>query len=134
MRQQGAQRGHHVADQVDLVGVAHPDELAVDVDLDAAGLVELRQELRVGEARADREECVAVLHHLVAGPGAQQPDRPGDVGQLVGEHVLAQQGLGHAGAEELGNLLEFAPRPAGALPGQDGDLAAGVEDLGGPQD
>ena len=34
VRDQRAQRGGRVADQVDLVRVAHPDELAVDVDLD----------------------------------------------------------------------------------------------------
>src|SRR5271166_6748663 len=67
VRDQGGQRGGRVPDQVDLVRIPHPDELAVDVDLDAAGLAELGQELRVREARAHGEQRVAVLHHLVAG-------------------------------------------------------------------
>src|ERR1019366_7337897 len=73
--------------EVDLVRVAHPDHLAVDVDLHRPGLVEVRQELRVGEAGPDGEQRVAALHQLVAGPGTQQADRAGDVGQLVGQHV-----------------------------------------------
>ena len=124
VRDQRAQRGGGVADEVDLVRVAHPDALAVDVDLHRAGLVELGQELGVGEARPDGQQRVAVPHHLVAGPGAQQADRAGDVGQLVGQHVLAQQRLGHAGAEQVGDLLQLGAGAAGALPGQDGDLAA----------
>jgi hypothetical protein len=59
---------------------------------------------------------------------------PRYVRQLVGEHVLAQQRLGHAGAEQLGHLFELMPCPAGALAGQDGYLAPGVQDLGGPGD
>ena len=47
---------------------------------------------------------------------------------------MPSSGLGHAGAEQLGDLLQLAPGAAGALPGQDGDLAAGVEDLGRPED
>ena len=105
VRDQRPQGGGRVPDQVDLVRVAHPDELAVDVDLDPAGLVELRQELRVGEVRAHREQGVAVHHQLVARPGAEQADGPGHVRQLVGEHVLAEQRLGHPGAEQLGDLL-----------------------------
>ena len=124
VRDQGAQGGGGVADEVDLVRVAHPDELAVDVDLDPAGLAELRQELRVREVRAHRQQGVAVHHQLVARPGAEQADGPGHVGQLVGEHVLAEQRLGHPGAEQLGDLLELAPRAAGTLPGQDRDLAS----------
>src|SRR5438034_232353 len=45
-----------------------------------------------------------------------------------------QERLGHPGAEQLGDLLEFAPCAPGALPGQDRDLAPGVQDLGRPED
>ena len=75
-----------------------------------------------------------LLHHLVARPGAQQPDRAGDVRQLVGEHVLAQQRLGDAGAEQLRYLLELGPGAARAGAGQDGHLAARVQELGRADD
>ena len=131
---QRAERGRRVADQVDLVRVPHPDVPAVDVDLHGPGLAEVGQELGVGEAGAHGQQRVAAPHQLVAGPGAEQPDRAGHVGQLIGQHILAEQRLGHPGAEQFGHLLQLGPGPAGALPGQDRDLAPGVEQLGGPAD
>ncbi len=100
-----------------------PINLRVDVDLHRAGLAELGHELGVGEAGPDRQQGVAVAHHLVARPGAQQPDRAGDLRQFVGQHVLAQQRLGHPGAEQVGDLVELLAGAAGALADQDGDLA-----------
>jgi hypothetical protein len=71
---------------------------------------------------------VAVVHHLVRGPGAEQPDGAGDIGQLVGEHVLAEQGLGDARPGEVRDLVDLRRGPARALADQDG-LAARVADL-----
>ncbi len=119
-RQQRVQRGGGVADQVDLDGVAHPDEPAVDVDLHRPGLPVLRQELAVREVRPHDEQGVAVAHHLVAGPGAEQPDGAGDIGQVVGQHVLAQQRLGHPRAGEVGQPPDLlgARRARPARPGR----------------
>ena len=131
---EGTQRGGRIADEVHLVGVAHPDEGGVEVDLDPARLAELGHELRVGEARPDGEEGVAVTHHLVAGAAAEQPDRACHVGQLVAQHVLAQQGLGHPGTEQVGDLLDLGARGPRPLSHEDGHLLTGVEDLGRPVD
>ena len=107
VREQRAQGGGGVADEVDLVRVAHADEAAVDVDLDRPGLVQRRHELGVREVRADGQQRVAAHHHLVARAGAEQADGAGDPGQVVGQHVLAEQGLRHAGAEQLRDLLDL---------------------------
>ena len=123
-----------VADQVDLVGVAHPDPLAGAVDLHRAGLVEVGQELGVGEVGSDGEQRVAVAHQMPAGGGAQQPDRAGHPRQVVGQHVLAQQRLGRAGAQQVGDLGELGDAAARALADQHGHLVAGVEQVGGLAD
>jgi hypothetical protein len=103
----------------------------IDVDLDAPRLAELRQELRVGEGRADRQQGVAVAHQLVGRPGAQQADRAGDVGEFVAQRVLAEERLGDAGAEQFGDPLDLGPGPGGAQGDQDRHLVTGVEDVGG---
>ena len=118
-RDEAAQGRGRVADEVDLVGVPHPDLGAVDVDLDGAGLVELGHELGVGEAGPDGQQGVAAHHHLVAGAGAEQPDGPGHVGQLVGEDVLAEQRLGDTRAEQFGDLGDLVRGAAGALADED---------------
>ena len=74
-RDQRAQRLRRIADEVDLHRVADPEHAAVDVDLHAARLALLRQELRVGEARADHQQRVAVLHQVPARLRAEQADR-----------------------------------------------------------
>lgn len=51
--------------------------------------------------------------------------------QVVRHHGLAQQRLGDAGAEQLGHLDQFVVRAVGAGAGQDRDLGAGVEHVGG---
>ena len=70
-RDQRAQGGRGVADEVDLVRVAHADQRRVEVDLHRPRLVERGHELGVGEARPDGEQRVAAHHHLVARPGAR---------------------------------------------------------------
>ena len=80
-REQRAQRLRRVADEVDLHRVAHADQPAVDVDLHAARLARLGQPLRVREARADHQQRVAALHHVVGRLGAEQADRAGHVRQ-----------------------------------------------------
>ena len=50
-----------------------------------ARLALLRQPLRVREARADHEQRVAALHHVVARHRAEQADRAGHERQVVGE-------------------------------------------------
>ena len=70
--------------------------------------------------------------HVVAGRRAEQPDRARDEGKVVGQHVLAQERLGHAGAEELGCLDHLVGGAVGALADQHHDLPALVEDCGGP--
>ena len=134
LRDQCSQRGPGVRHQVDLVRVPHADEPGVDVDLYSARLSVIGHELAVGEARPHGEQRVAAGHHLVARPGAEQADGSGDPGQLVGQHVLAQQGLRGARTEQVGRLGEFGVRPPGPGADQHRDLGAGVEDVGGPPD
>ena len=60
-RNQRPQRRGGVADEVDLVRVAHADHAAVDVDLHARAWSELRHELGVREAGPDGQQRVAAL-------------------------------------------------------------------------
>lgn len=96
-----------------------------------AGLAELRQELGVREAGADHQQGVAVPHQLVGGAGAEQADGAGDLRQVVGERVLAEQRIGHPRAEDVRQPFDLLPRTAGALADQDGGLVTCVEHLGG---
>ena len=111
-------------------GVADADHVGLDVDLDAACLAFLRQELRVREARADHEQRVAALHHVVARDRAEEADRAGHERKVVGEDVLAEQCLGDSGTEEVGDTLELLGGTAGALADEHRDLLPLVEDLG----
>ena len=129
-RDQRAQRGGGVADQVDLVGVAHPDHRRVEVDLHGLRLVERRHELGVRKAGPDGEQRVAAHHHLVAGAGAEQADRARHPRQLVAEHVLAQQRLRYSGAQEVGHPLQLDTGAPSAGAGQDRHPLAGVEQVG----
>ncbi len=103
-RQQRFEGQRAVADEVDLHRVADAEHPAVEVDLHAARLALLRQELRVGEAGADHQQRVAVLHQSQLGRVPEQPDRAGDERQVVGHGCLAEQRLGDAGAEHVGDL------------------------------
>ncbi len=107
-RRQRAQRERAVALEMDLHRVADAEHLAVDVDLHAARLALGRQVLGIGKVRADHQERVAAHHHLVARPRAEQAHLAGDEGQIVRHRGAAEQRLGDAGAEDLGDL--DAPR------------------------
>ena len=130
-RDQRAQRRLGVADQVDLVRVAHPDPLARPVDLHGPRLVELGQELRVREVRTDRQQRVAVASSLARG-GTQQPDGAGDPGQVVGQDVLAEQRLGHARAERRRPPRSaLSTHPRAPCPTSIATLLARVDDVRG---
>ena len=103
----------------------------LDVDLHAARLAFLGQELRIGKARADHQQRVALRHQIPARLGAEQADRAGDPGQVVGQRGLAEQRLGDAGAELVGDRDDLVGRVQRAGADQDRDLLAGVEHLGG---
>ncbi len=75
VRDERSQNFLTVANDVDLHRVADAEHLAVYVDPPATHLAQLRQPLGIGETRADREQSVAFLHHLVAGLDAQEPYR-----------------------------------------------------------
>ena len=64
----------------------------------------------------------------------EQADRAGDPRQVVGQHVLAEQRLRDARAEQVGDLLDLVGGAARALADEDRDLLALVEDLGGVLD
>ena len=64
----------------------------------------------VGKARADHQQRVAVHHQVPARLGAEQADRPGDERQVVRDRGLAEQRLGDAGAEDLGDLDDLVGR------------------------
>ena len=130
MRDQCPQRLLRVTDERDVGRVADADHPGVAVDLDAARLPLLRQELRVREARADHEQRVAAHEHVVARDRPEQADGAGHVRQVVGEDVLAEQRLGDACAEQLRSLFDLLRGAARTLADEDRDLLPLVEDLG----
>ncbi len=131
-RQQGREGGATVAHQADLHRVAKADAHGVELDLDRPRLSRLRQELDVRERRADHQEGIAPLHRLLRRPRAEQADAAGRVRAVVGHRGLAEQGLHDRRGEAVGDRLELVPRVERAPPGQDGDPAPRVQQLGGP--
>ena len=73
-----------VAHEVHLGRIADADHPAVDVDLHAARLPLLGEELGVREARPDHQKRVAALHQIPARLGAEKPDRTGHEREGVG--------------------------------------------------
>src|SRR5215217_5717194 len=131
VRDQGSQGLLRITDEVDLHRVADADHLAVNVDLHASGLTRLRQPLRVREARADHEQRVAVLHHVVRGLGAEQAYRARYERQVVRERCPTVEGLRHPAPQDVGGLLHLlgsAERPGAD---QHGNLLTSVQYLGG---
>ena len=70
---------------------------------------------------------------LLRRAGAEQADAAGGVGAVVRHGRLAEQRLDDRRAEHLGELLQLVGGAERAAAGQDGDLLAGVQDLGGPR-
>ena len=106
-RQQGAQRLGGIADQADLHRKADRQHAGIDIDLHAARLAFLRQEFGIGKGRADHQQRVAFHHQVVARLGAEQADRAGDPRQIVGQRRLAEQRLGAAGGQAVGDRDHF---------------------------
>ena len=52
---------------------------------------------------------------------------------IVGQDRFTEQRLGNRCAQNFGGLQQLEPRARGALPGENGDLAAGVENLRRPR-
>ena len=86
-RPQGLRR---VAVQVHLHRIADPEHAALQIDLHAASLTLLREELRVGERRAHHQQRVALAHHLPRRLGAEQTNASGAPGGIVGKDGLSQ--------------------------------------------
>ncbi len=63
-RQERLQRLGAVADEIDFHRIPQAQIFALDVDLHAARVPGLRQELAVGKSRADHQQRVAVLHQI----------------------------------------------------------------------
>ncbi len=129
-RQQSAQCGGAVAGHADLHRVPQAQPGGVEVDLHAARGAGLGQELAVREGGAHHEKRVALLHHVPGGRGAQQADAAGHPGDVVGQHRLAEQRLGAAGLQTVGDgdhLVRGAER-AGAH--QHGHFLARVQHRG----
>ena len=71
LAQEGEEAGEgrlDVRPDAHLGGVAQPQLLGAQVDLDGAGLTRLRQELAVRVVGAEQHEGVALPHLVVAGP------------------------------------------------------------------
>ena len=130
-RQQCAQCLGGVADEANLHGKADRQHAGVDVDLHAARGAFLGQEFGVREGGADHQQRVALHHHVVAGLGAEQADRAGDPWQIVGQHGLAEQRLGTARRQPVGDgdHLVGGTKRAGA--DEHRNLLAGIEHLRG---
>jgi hypothetical protein len=129
--QEQAQRLARVALQRDVDRIAHAELALREIDLHRLGLPFLRQPLRVREAGADHEQRVAVHHDQIARLGAQQADRSGHVGKLVGQDGLAEQRLRNAGAQPLRARGDLGRRAERARADQDRDLGGVVEDRRG---
>ena len=115
-RDQRPQRLLRVTDEVDLHRVADARHAAVDVDLDAARLTLFGQELRVGKARADHEQRVAVRSSAPSSAscraGRSSRSRTGS----RRARRLAEQRLGDAGAEQLRDLDHLVRRASAPAP------------------
>ena len=92
----------------------------------------LWQELRIGKARADHQQRVAVDHHLPAWLGAQQPDRSGDPRQIVWHRAFAQQSFRHAGAETFRHRDHLIRGTQSARAYQDRDALARIQHFSCP--
>jgi len=97
--------------------------------LDSTGGAVLGQEFRPWKTCADHQQRIATLHEVPAWLGAKQSNRAGDEGQAVWQHILAQQRLRDAGAEQGGHLGQLRCRAAGACADQDRYLLAGIKDF-----
>ena len=114
--------------EVHLARVAQREHRRIDVDLHRARGAVLRQELRPWEAGADHQQGVAAVHQVGARPRAEQADRAGDEGQVVGqEPILPSKRLGDAGAQRLRDLDDLVGSLGRARADQDRDLLAGIE-------
>ncbi len=120
-----------VADDIELVRVAHADPLARPVDLHGPSLVEFGHELGVGEVGSRGQQRVAVHHQMPARSRAEQADRLGHPRQIIGQDVLAQQCLGRSGAEQVGDLGQLFDAVPGTLADQHRHLLTGVEQVRG---
>ncbi len=129
---QCSQRLLRVADELDVHRVADADHPAVDVDLDAVRLALLRQPFGVREAGPDHEERVAVRHHLVARGRAEQADRTGDEGKVVGRAARPSSALATPAPRSSAASITSSWRLGGALPDEHRDSFAFVQHLGGP--
>ena len=88
-RQQSRERVRGVADDRHFHRIAKREVARLEVDLHAARLPGVRQELRVRKVGADHEERIALTHHAIARRRAEPADGAGDVGQIVGQDGLA---------------------------------------------
>ena len=88
-------------------------------------------ELDVGEGGADDQQGVALLHRLLRRAGSQQADAARRVRAVIRHDGLAEQRLDDGRAEFFRQLFQFVARVQRALPGQNDDLFARVDDLGG---
>ena len=87
--------------------ITDAEHAAIDVDLHGLGLALFWKEFGIGEAGADHEESVAILHHVPAWLGAEQPDAAGAEGDVIRDDGLAQPRLGHPAAEDVGDFDHF---------------------------
>ena len=130
-RQQRAQGLGAIAHEIDFHRITQAQHVGLEVDLDAARRAFLRQEFRVGKARADHQQRVALGHHVVTRFGAEQADRARHPRQIVGQHGFAEQRLGDARTELFGDGDDFVGRVQRAGADQDRHFLAGVQHVGG---
>ena len=130
-RQQSVKDGLGIADQADIRRVAQADARGIDVDLHALRLSGFGQELHVGIAGADHEEGVALFHRIDRWRCAEQAETAGGVGAAIRNDRLAEQGFDDGAAYGVGKLGQLFTAAKGAAPGEDGDLAAVVDQVRG---
>ena len=74
---------------------------------------------------------VARFHGFLGGRGAQQADAAGGVRAIVGNAGFAEQRFDDRRRQRFGELLQFGGRRQSAAAGENDDLLARVENLGG---
>ena len=129
--QQGSQGLCGVSADVHLGGVAVAEVAAVDVHLHRPGLSGRGEELGVRLVRADHEQRVALVHERDAGRRAEVADRARDVGEVVWDDALAEEGVADPGVEPVGHGEHLGGSRSRPLPDEQRDPGAGVQDLGG---
>ena len=115
-REQCLQRFFAIAFEIHFHGITNPQHPSININLHGASLPLFGQELRIGKARPDHQQRVAIAHHVPTRLRAQQADRARHIRQIVRQRRLAEQCFRDAGAKHVGGLDDFLRRADAPAP------------------